>query len=243
MKVMSAPLGLRLASSMLFLAIPLAGFEAAIILRMPWWKLPWHEIGIGSASVAAVCVPLVVWLMNGRRWAFQGTLVLAYTWALLTAWLAIRLRYPALGFFTVFLLIYLVVLLFWMRFEIGRSFLDPQLKWYQGFPKPIPDLKCQLATTEEQADCRVSRLDREGAFIFSDAKIRGGGAGLPFLRPREKTELTFRFRDLQFRCQGVPMAVLESRSGGGFQFQGLTPDMNKELGDFIEQLRGEGYVE
>ena len=39
------------------------------------------------------------------------------------------------------------------------------------------------------------------------------------------------------------MAILERAEGAGFQFQRMPADMRKELGDFVETLRGEGYVQ
>jgi hypothetical protein len=126
---------------------------------------------------------------------------------------------------------------------MDRAFFNPKLKWYQGLPKPIPGLKCVVRHGDHERELRVGRIGADGAFLFSN------GAVLTDLidwklrhRSRVKTELNFIFRNRQVHCQGLPVRVLEGNQGAGFQFCGMTPDTLKEMGDFIEVLRGEGYV-
>ena len=38
------------------------------------------------------------------------------------------------------------------------------------------------------------------------------------------------------------MRSLHESRGAGFQFLGLAPEARKKLGDFIENLKGEGYA-
>jgi hypothetical protein len=54
--------------------------------------------------------------------------------------------------------------------------------------------------------------------------------------------MAFYFRDRQIECQGRPILSLGQGGGGGIQFLGATDDLNKDIGDFVELLRGEGYV-
>ena len=90
-------------------------------------------------------------------------------------------------------------------------------------------------------DLKVSRIDDQGAFVFA-----GGATGIFRLRRRAQAEMIFSYRDQAIKCRGIPIRSLEERSGSavaiGFQFRGMSPDARKELGDFVETLRGEGHV-
>lgn len=237
MRVILVPARLRLAASLLFACVPLAAFETIVVTRAPWWHLPLRSIGIWSVAVALICLPLSVWLMRGNRWAWRVTQLFLGAWVVLNVWVAARMRNPSLGFLTVFLLAFFGALAFWLRHELGRSFFDPRMAWYQGLPKVLPGLRCQVAWGDRELSCKVARLDREGAFV-----VCPGTASLGDLRPDAPSELTFSFREREVRCRALPMRVLDGERGAGFQFDGLAPDSRKMLGDFIETLRGEGYA-
>lgn len=234
MRVILVPGRLRLAALMLFLCVPLAGIETVVATRAPWWRLPYPAIGMWSASAFLMALPLSVWLMRGRGWARGVTEALLVLWLALSAWFALRTRNPGLGFLTVALIAAFGAWVTWIRRELGRSFFDPRMHWFQGLPRPLPGLTCRVALADRELDCQVSRIDREGAFVFSSSP----GA----LRASARSELTFRFRERSVRCVGVPVRALTDGLGAGFQFQGLAPDLRKQLGDFIETLKGEGYV-
>jgi hypothetical protein len=239
MRVILVPTRLRLAAALLFLCVPIAALETVLVTRAPWWRLPYHSIGVWSASVALICVPLAAWIMRGRKWAYWLLQLFFSTWILLNSWVALRMRFPALAFFTLFLGALFGALLAWLSHELRRSFFDPRMRWYEGSPQPLPGLSCRVAWGDRELDCRVSRLDREGAFVFREGAEK---APLAALRPDVRSELTFRFRGRAVRCTGLPMRVLDGDRGAGFQFDGLGPDLRKQLGDFIESLKGEGYA-
>lgn len=240
MKVILVPVRLQLAAGFLFFCIPLAAIETVIVTRAPWWHLPYRSIGIWSFAVLLICLPLIAWLIRGKRWALFLTSQFFATWLILNVWVAGRMRHPVLGFYTLFLLAFFGLVFFWLRHELGRSFFDPRLKWYHGMPKPLPGLNCTVSWGDGEVSCRVSRLDREGAFIFRN--LTGERSPLSKLRPGIRSELTFFFRERQVKCTAMPMRALEGNEGVGFQFLGLAPDTRKQLGDFIETLKGEGYV-
>jgi hypothetical protein len=238
MRVISVPLRLRVATALLVLCVPVAAIETIVVTRAPWWKLPYSTMQIWCAAVALICLPLAGWMAAGKRWGLSLTAIFAAVWCVLSAWVAIRNRNPSLGFFTLFLTAYWVAVIAWIRHEMGRSFFDPRLAWYQGLPKPIPALTCELVQGGARAEARVSRLDEDGVFLFLPP-------GIPALAPLQKAqpvELAFRYRDREVRCRGLPVCALAADAGAGFQFQGLTPDTRKQLADFVEMLRGEGHV-
>lgn len=241
MRVILVPTRLRLAAALLFACVPIAALETVVVARAPWWRLPYQSIFVWSASVFLIVLPLSIWLMRGRAGALRALELFFVTWLVLNAWVAARTRNPALGFMTIFLLGLFGAWIAWARHELGRSFFDPKMRWFQGLPRPLPGLRCEVAWGDRQIDCQVSRLDREGAFVFQPTS-RASEPALTALRTDVRSDLTFRFRDLSVRCPGLPVRTLDGERGAGFQFDGLPPDLRKQLGDFIEVLKGEGYV-
>ncbi len=154
------------------------------------------------------------------------------------------MRNPNLAFFTLLLVGYWGGLLIWLKREISRSFFDPRLRWFHGLPKPIAGLTCEISIgggssgEERTVSFGVCRIDQEGAFVFKD------------LAPLESAEisrstpstLNFQFRERRIRCQGTLVRLMQDKLGAGFQFGNMSPDQHKQLGDFVEILRGEGYV-
>jgi hypothetical protein len=119
---------------------------------------------------------------------------------------------------------------------MGRSFFDPRMAWYQGLPVPIPSLTCEL----QGAEFRVSRIDRDGAFLY---RKRGpfAEAEPAAFAPKGPLSARFRFRDLEVECSGDPVTVIEPGAGVGIRFSRMAPDSRKKLGDFVELLEGEGH--
>jgi hypothetical protein len=199
-------------------------------------------MGYWSLAFALICIPLSAWIMNAKRWAIPIASGLAGAWIFASIWVAIRMRYPALGFYSIFLLLFFSIILPWLNHEMKRSFFDPQLTWYQGCPKPIPGLKCQLSSGERSVDLRVSRIDKDGVFLFS--AMDGGRSPMVFgtLLERRKLEMVFTFKNHNIKCDGTPILTLGKGVGAGVQFVGISADQRKEIGDFVEVLVGEGYV-
>jgi hypothetical protein len=242
MRVISVPGRLRLASALLLLSVPAIAFEIVILMRAPWWKLPLRPMQIWSAIAALITVPIWWWMQTGKRWAMRAAATGLSIWILASAWFAFEAQHPALGFYTLFLVVFFGGLLTWLDRELGRSFFDPQIRWFQHLPKPIPGLVCGLAKASARDGAwesyRVSRIDEEGAFLFRD---RAGDSIAPFTA-RDRLALQFAFRGRQVQAVGVPVRDLRGGWGVGVQFKGLEPDSYKEIGDFVELLRGEGYV-
>ncbi len=243
MRVLLIPNRLKLASALMLLAIPLAAFEVMLVTRSPWWKPPLGSIRIWCLSVACICIPLLYWICQGRRWAFAATVGFGVLWCTLSVLVALRLGLPSLGFFTTFLALYWGLLCTWLHHEMSRSFFDPMLKWYQGSPSIIPGLTCELTAADSRSALRVSRLDLDGAYLVSEP------GSIFRLRPAEEAEMIFSYRERQVRCRGQVISALGTGGpqgedqAAGFQFRAMTADAQKELGDFVETLRGEGHVQ
>ncbi len=242
MKVQVLPAGLRSATRLLLLAVPIAAVETALASRAPWWRLPWQTVGLWAGACALMIIPMIYWLRTGQPWAWGLLLAFGSVWSLLSAWVAFRMRHPGLAYFTIGLSGYFYAVLSWLSRELERSFFDPKLKWFQGLPEPLPGVTCRITHQDAVAEFQVSRLDRDGAFLFHKKSEETSRKVLRSVLDGGTPELVFQFRDQEVRCQGAPRRVLIRGVGAGFQFQKMPADHRKALGDFVEQLKGEGYA-
>jgi len=238
MRIIFSPASLRAAASLLLLSIPLAGIQVMLGTRALWWRPPVREIAVACGVALLLSATITVALTRGRRVAWSVAATLASLWVVGSFVIAARESYTVLGYFTILLAGFFYVTLNWIRFELSRSYLDPRQAWYQGLPDGIAGLTCRVGAGGEESDFRVCRIDSEGAYVFSAA----AGTAAPDT-PEKPVELAFRFRDHEIRCRGAARARLAAGAGTGFQFVDLSPDLRKEIGDFVEMLRGEGYVD
>lgn len=245
---MSVPGRLRLATFFLFLSVPLVSLETVLVTRAPYWDLPLEVIQFWALGVGLIVFPLIVWLNQGRRWALHLIGLFGVLWCLASCVLAVRLRSFWMAFFTVGLSFFWLSIYHWIRFEMNRSFFDPMMSWYQGLPRAIPRLSCELKViaakqespdNQKKFDLKVTRLDQDGAFLFSE---RRNGLTHPLPIHKQKLEMTYRFDDRQVKCQGYPVRKLDMAGGIGVRFAFMNSDQTKDLWDFVERLRGEGYV-
>jgi hypothetical protein len=217
MKVLSASKGLKFAALTVFLSVVFAVIESIVLARAPWWALPIRAMEKAAALTFAGAFVGSLLLVNGvkvSRWIFLGVGIL---WVGLSTFSAIRAKNPGLGFFSIFLSVYIGLMLYWIKHEMSRSFFDPNMRWYEGLPKNIPALSCEIVAGETRTEMKVSRLDEEGTFIFGD--VENVLADRFPLSPDRKSELVFRFRDRQVNCHGVPMSFFKRTSEGvGFSF-------------------------
>jgi hypothetical protein len=240
MQMVFVPSGLKRAIQALILCVPLAAFEVILVKRAPWWRLPYQQIAYVCAPVFVMCVIISILLFKGRRIGWYAMAVLGGLWFLSSGWMALRLHYPSLGIFGLILGGLLLAHLSWLKLELGRSFIDPKMHWYEGLPRPVPGLSCEF----ERSEYRVARLDREGVFIFRD-NLRGTVPQAAQFGKPENFELLLTFREKQARCVGVPVCIFNrmgSESVIGIKFRDMSADSRKLLGDFVEALKGEGYV-
>lgn len=243
MVVIASPLRLKLAVVTLFMSVPLVATEVIIATRSPWWNLPLRGMGYWSLAYFLLCFPIGLWILAGRRWAYSLLRVLLAVWLFASVSLAIKSRLPALGFFSLFLAMLTWLELTWLKRELGRSFLDPKIFWFQGLPRPISGLKCKIAGAESLLDLDVSRLDQDGAFVYVPYPKQKGPLPFKGLHRRKKFQLEFSYRDQKLVCAGNPVMHLNSGAGAGFQFADPGADSSKEIGSFVELLRAEGHAE
>ena len=243
MRVVSLPARLKAVAVTIALSIPLAGVDAVLTERSPWWRLPYQSAGYAMIAAGVSCLPVLCGLLRGKRWTVHALEVLGVAWSLFGLYGAIRAQEPLLGLFAVFCMGYWLGLSMWLRHEMDRSYFNSRVRWYQRAPKPIPGLECCLAAESSMIGLRVSRLDDDGVFVFSDRAITGVvPSSSPGFARGKSTGFQLSYRDRQVKCHGFPIVALPSNAGYGFQFGGMSADERKILGDFVEILRGEGHV-
>jgi hypothetical protein len=242
MTVISVPLRLRILASTFFLSIPLIAIEVLIVSRAPVWNLPYRRALYWAMSYGLITFPLVSWILAGKRLAYLISVLLASFWVLTSASVALRMNYPVLGFFTVGLFGLLCFQFYWLSIELGRSFFDPELNWYQGLPSMIPGLVCHLGNGDRQVELKVSRMDRDGAFVFCKSTEVEKVQIVLGLIQHSRLSASFGFRSRIIQCFSRPILMADRGMGIGIQFVQMSADSRKEVGDFVEALRGEGYV-
>lgn len=238
MTLIFVPAGLRKALVTLGLSIPLSVLYVSFMRQVHWWRLSPKQMGSVGLPVLALVILLGVLVTRYRMLGCWLTLLCGATWTIMSCLATLRLHNSTLGFFSIFLGGAFTGYYFWLKMELGKSFLTPFMKWYQGLPSPLPGLDCELAEGSELKRFRVNRIDREGAFIYSTAP-----QGLDKLPPTG--EWVFVFRSQKIRCHAQVVTELvrgQKKCGYGLQFKGMSADARKVLGDFIETLKGEGYV-
>jgi hypothetical protein len=241
MKTVSTPHGLKAAVAFLALCIPLSMTQAVLMTSAPWWKLPYLRFALSAIPAGACWLLISVLLLKGLRAGYAFFIAAGAAWLLIALFEMLRLHSVSLAFYAIAVSLFLLLDWAWLRVELGRSFFDPQMHWYEGLPRPIPGLSCQIASGQKTNAFRVSRIDREGAFVFKDRRA----FGKQDQASQACQELVFAFRDREVRCLASPVRAFsraEGFCGMGFKFDRMPPDACKRLGDFVEALKGEGYV-
>lgn len=237
--MISIPPGLRGLALALWLCLPVAILETALVSRSPLARVPPERLLDSAGGAAIACSLLGLPVLFAWRPAWRLATGIFATWIGVTAWMAFRDRNFPLALLGAILPIFQLLYIVWLRVEHGRSFYDPGVKWYHGSPRPIPGLHCDLGTSDP---FRVSALDRQGIFVYREA----GGSAPEWIGVRQPREITLSFRDQRVSCRCIPVRSLHRDGifrGVGLRFSGMSPDARKRLGDFVETLKGEGYVQ
>lgn len=240
MKLIQAPKGLLSAGASLFLVVPLSVVTAGVFSRHVWWDLPMKELAwVGWASLV-VMAPLVWRMMMGRRGAFESVAVVLGLGCLFLVLSSLALRGTLQGVWTLTVMASLLLLMAWVRIELRRPYFDPRMGWFAGLPRAIANLEAVVMANPKSAEpavrLKVARVGPEGVFVFTSAELQE-------LSPVLEMELSFHGRKV--RVSGdVVRQFYHPGAGCGFgvRFGQCSPDLKKDLGDFISSIRSEGYA-
>jgi len=129
-------------------------------------------------------------------------------------------------------LAYLIASSYYWWNEYSRSFIKPARAWYQGLPWLIPSLECRV----QEGIFKVSRMDREGVYLFSKESLKVA------LNTQQAQELVFSLGgNHSIKLKGRVLHRASDFYGYGVKFLFDSMDEQKDLGDFIERLKGLGY--
>ena len=250
MRILAVPGRLRAALFALAGMVPLAALETFLLAHLRGWSLPYYRLVAWSLVAAAFWGLFSLAIGTLGRSGLIGCAVAAAAWIAFTVDQATEVRHAAFWAFAILLIAYFCALGAWVISELRRPWLNSGVRWYEGLPRALPVVECTVVMPEIQKGSerapqawrgRVSRIGPEGVFVFSKSEP------LPGLRRGQEVRIELAFRGDTLKCQGIPVAVMNQDMGAGFLFSlkedgRLAGDRAKEIGDFFERLRGEGYV-
>ncbi|MBL7715999.1 MAG: hypothetical protein JNL01_11085 [Bdellovibrionales bacterium] len=248
MRILKAPTRLKWTVTLLYLSIPMAILQLLVAARIQWWSLPLRQILIMSVLVGALCTFFAIFLIRGNRWAMTCVNISTILWTVFSGIHAFRMENYGMAFYSVFIAFYGLTLSFLISNETQRSFFDPRMKWFQGTPEKIPGLKCWFIDPATEFELKVGRFDEDGAFVYADSQqpseklkalLSDKKSAKKLMR---KVDIGFEFQNRKIQCSGNVISVLEYGAGVGIQFRAMDFDARKDLGDFVEELKGMGYV-
>lgn len=182
---------------------------------------------------------LVPFLIKFKKKIFYFVFSISAFCISLCWYFSISLCSSILGFYSFFLSLYFLVILGLFFLELQKSYFDPKMAWYEGFPRSIPSLKCVIKNHKQQKelDVQVCRFDVEGACIFSRSDFL-------FFENFQNNflELDFSIGSEVVSCFGKAVISFSNGNGIGVQFFTMKPDLRKKMSDFFEELKGKGYV-
>jgi hypothetical protein len=215
-------------------AFPGLSLKRAFIAFSPWILL----VSVFSSSI---------WI-GLRRGHFSALVILRiyFTfWILLNLFFSATRGHPKVAIFSILLAPSLLWILNVLYQGWSRPCFDSGVSWYQGYPRAIPEVTAHIKGLDQGIVSRVARLDRDGIFVFTSSLETPWANAFSML---ENVIVELHFRDRTLQLSGLPVRCwgeerLGSQSQGlGLRFIGNSSDLKKQLGDWIEKLKGEGYV-
>lgn len=218
--------------------VPLGVAQTILADPMPWWMISVHKVLVTAGIYTVIYLFLVLTLIRFQFFAKGIFLTWGAGWVTWIYFLASQNRGVGLGFLGFAIGIYWILICLTLFKELARSYWNPKLRWYEGVPAAVPQLICRI---EEETEVRLSRADQDGLFVF----LKNPPTKLSeFFGRKKKMEVSFSFQGTFVRCFCRPtVEVTRSPAKGyGLRFDGNSPDIRKEIGDLLERLRVEGYV-
>ncbi len=268
MWILKTPKPLKDMSFLLGLAVLLVPLQWFLLLKAQGFALPFKEWFLSPNLGVTVCVGVVLLLMLRHRLLRADPLAWPLLAALSGAWfvgnllMAIFYRSPLLAFFGLLLIALLGPVLFLIRRELRRPYWNSGLPWYQGRTRLIPDFRAEFTPASdgtvapELGPLGVGRLDFYGIYLMEDPKV---GPARPLTKLWESWQngkkvgapvgAVLLFRGYSVECDLKPVGIEQLEASGGpvmgmgFEFVFPSSDKMKQMADFIERLKGEGYVE
>lgn len=145
--------------------------------------------------------------------------------------LFLRAKNYALAFYVLFLLILSVIYLLSTFRLLGEAYFNAGLRWFEGLPPFIPEIRAELDAVTERGPGRMSRFDETGCYVFS-------AKPMPDV---SKIRLKLDEKEL---VSGVELiSRTKDGLGQGLRFLAQSPDAEKDIREFVDRARSRGYVD
>ena len=173
------------------------------------------------------------WVLKGWTLGLKGALVIGLLVNLSLFFTAVFHKQPKLIFVALANTFIWYVFSVWFFKQVSRSFMGTGRAWFQGQPVEIPGLICEVP---DVGTFKTARFDREGALLITqDRELQQK------LKKTEPKTLYFQFQNVTMTCSGKWSKINLDKMGLGVRFLDMTPDRQKELGDFFEKIKGAGH--
>lgn len=242
-----SPPGIRRLLLALLLIPVLTLIQTIFVVNLELWRLPLASMIRGFAVGIPVLFLISIATKRMSSWTLPAWKLLSVVWVLDLARTAYLENKVALAFFAVLLAAYLVAWTWRATLELSRSYIDPKLNWFESSPPTIPIVQAEFLGHA----FNLARIDREGIFAF----VQEGQPSLDLETDKNPIEITIRRNDNRDTVNALGEIVravhprrmdllIDGNNFCGFGLRFVEPgvDRKKELGDFIERLRGEGHV-
>lgn len=229
MRVISTPFVLRVNSIALLLLPVLLAFQALIIestyrSRHHAWRV---MLAVWIIAEISLWVP-AAGLLKAKPWSLRVIALLLIAWFLtLVFWV----QWNALS---ISILGALWVIFNFSIQEYKKSYLDSGKKWFSGFPSRIPNVRAKIEG--KSAEYWVARIDKNGIFLFSNKKQNTE------LDEDSLVRLNLYYEDKTVTANTNWISFDPEINGMGLRFAKHNLDESKDLMDFIELLKGKGYI-
>lgn len=197
----------------------------------------WLSITFSVILSAIVCTLFLIHEKIGFS-VFRVTTVI---WILASSWVAIRFGFMNVGFTSLFVAMFATFLDRELKLDFSKSYLAPQLTWYEGLPRNLPGVFSTEVITSEASNLNrlnlgVCRFDSEGVAVFLNDR-RESQSVLP---SQIRVRIDFQSLSIELDC-GLVRTFLGGRVGG-YIFNRIQGDQLKALKEIVEQVRKYGYA-
>jgi len=251
MQVLRFPPLIKWLFSLIVASSVLSVLEVGILTPNFWWDFP-GELVLKLVACTTLILSAVSWhILSGRKWAYYFLGCLLVTWSILNIFWSLYSSDYWLSIFTVLQIFVLVFIFNFIRNGFKKSYFDPQTKWYQKTPSPIPRVTAdvfikkedQLLRIYDGGEFKVGRLDDEGTYLFLShfSKLKYSKKIKKELK-NNNLIVSLKFNNKNIYCQGKVITFLASCFGVGISFFPKDMEEQRSLQNFIEELKGDGYV-
>lgn len=225
-------------AALLLFCVPIFALNLWVLNKGAWSKFlePWK---IQVLVVEAVWTLLTAHFVMRASWAgFWLFAVLSATMIGANLYFLLVLKNYALAFYALFLLIMAGLYLLNLFKLLHEPYYRSGKRWFEGVPRFVPKVEAHLKGEQEaEGDARrarVSRLNHEGCYVFTDAPIK----------PSEPapSKVVLKLGDLHLECAVELITRSKDGLGQGLRFLADSADRQKDIKDFIDRVRSSGYV-